>query len=117
MPSCRDHPRRRRILRYIAREIDRHGYPPTIREIGAAVGISSTSLVNYHLLKLEDAGLIERSDAVSRGLSLTPAGYAALGLVSPAADAALGRALRLAAEAGDETAAAVVEALGVEVAA
>ena len=53
-----------------------NGYPPTIREIGEDVGISSTSVVNYHLNKLKDKGLLERSDQVSRGLRL--AGSAAI---------------------------------------
>ena len=45
-------------------------YPPTIREIGMAVGISSTSVVNYNLNVLEKKGLIIRDKIVSRGLKL-----------------------------------------------
>jgi len=45
-------------------------YPPTIREIGKAVNISSTSVVNYNLNILERKGLIERDRDVSRGLKL-----------------------------------------------
>jgi repressor LexA len=47
------------------------GRPPTIREIGRAVGISSTSVVNYNLNILEKAGMITREKQVSRGLRLT----------------------------------------------
>jgi repressor LexA len=76
--------RQKNILKFIERFIDNHGYPPTIREIGEAVGIASTSVVNYNLNKLVDRGLIERAPKVSRGLWLTtdddskelPIGYA-----------------------------------------
>ena len=58
-------------------------YPPTIREIGEAVDISSTSVVNYNLNKLVEAGLIERNKEVSRGIRLseTP-GFSLGGLFS-----------------------------------
>ena len=62
--------RQRNILRYMARYMDREGYPPTIREIGEATEINSTSVVNYNLNKLVDAGYLERSGRVSRGLRL-----------------------------------------------
>lgn len=105
--------RRVAILRAVATHQARHGRPPSLREIGAVVGITSTSVTHYHLRRMAAEGLVERGrHQAARSWSLTPAGYAALGLVSPAADAALGRALRLAAEGGDETAAELVEALG-----
>ncbi|NOX64006.1 MAG: transcriptional repressor LexA [Chloroflexi bacterium] len=63
-------PRQKRILEFIQEYIDEHDYPPTIREIGAAVGISSTSVVNYNLERLEEMKLIERNREVSRGLRL-----------------------------------------------
>lgn len=47
-----------------------NGYPPTIREIGKAVGISSTSVVNYNLDALQRAGYIYRDRTVSRGIRL-----------------------------------------------
>lgn len=62
--------RQQRILDFIRDFIDTHDYPPTIREIGQAVNISSTSVVNYNLNKLVEAGLIERNAEVSRGLRL-----------------------------------------------
>lgn len=62
--------RQKKILRYIERTNTETGYPPTIREIGEAVGIGSTSVVNYNLNKLEQAGYIERERNVSRGLRL-----------------------------------------------
>ncbi|NUQ38973.1 MAG: repressor LexA [Caldilineales bacterium] len=63
-------PRQEEILRFIESYLDENNYPPTIREIGQAVGISSTSVVNYNLEKLEELKLIERNREVSRGLRL-----------------------------------------------
>lgn len=55
----------------IATSIRERGYPPTIREIGAAVGIKSTNGVNDHLDSLERKGMIRRSRIVSRGITIT----------------------------------------------
>jgi repressor LexA len=60
--------RQRAILRFIQTWSDQHGYPPTIREIGSAVKINSTSVVNYNLNKLVKEGFISRSKDVSRGI-------------------------------------------------
>ncbi len=62
--------RQRRILDFIGRFQQQHGYPPTIREIGHAAGISSTSVVDYNLKVLERQGLLKRDREVSRGLGL-----------------------------------------------
>ncbi|MGQ9888123.1 MAG: transcriptional repressor LexA [Aggregatilineales bacterium] len=62
--------RQRSILVYMEQYVSQHGYPPTIREIGLATGINSTSVVNYNLNKLVAAGYLERSDRVSRGIRL-----------------------------------------------
>ncbi len=67
-------PRQERILEFIREYLDEYDYPPTIREMGAAAGISSTSVVNYNLERLEDMGFIARNREVSRGLRLV--GYA-----------------------------------------
>jgi repressor LexA len=64
--------RQKKILNFIETFIAQHGYPPTIREIGEAVGIASTSVVNYNLNKLVEYGLIDRAPKVSRGLWLSP---------------------------------------------
>jgi len=63
--------RQRQILRFIARFQQQHGYPPTVREIGREVGISSTSVVDYNLRVLEGRGYLRRDREVSRGLELT----------------------------------------------
>lgn len=62
--------RQRKILQFIIGFVGENEFPPTIREIGEQVGISSTSVVNYNLAKLEELGLITRRKEVSRGLSL-----------------------------------------------
>ncbi len=63
--------RQKNILAYIQEYVAEFGRPPTIREIGGAVNISSTSVVNYNLTKLKERGLLERDAEVSRGLRLT----------------------------------------------
>ena len=62
--------RQERIVDFIRRFVNEHQFPPTIREIGEAVDISSTSVVNYNLNALEKKGMIERDRNVSRGLRL-----------------------------------------------
>ena len=62
--------RQENILAFIREFAEEHGFPPTIREIGKAVGISSTSLAKYNLERLEEKGKLERSDEISRGLRL-----------------------------------------------
>jgi repressor LexA len=63
--------RQQRILAFLGDYIEDNGYPPSIREIGAAAGISSTSVVSYNLRRLEEHGYISRDREVSRGLKLT----------------------------------------------
>jgi repressor LexA len=62
--------RQKNILKYIEVYVDERGYPPSIREIGDRVGISSTSVVDYNLRVLEREGHIRRDREVSRGLEL-----------------------------------------------
>jgi repressor LexA len=62
--------RQKNILKYIEAYVDERGYPPSIREIGDRVGISSTSVVDYNLRVLERDGYIRRDREVSRGLEL-----------------------------------------------
>lgn len=77
-------PRQERMIHYIKNSIDDESRPPTIREIGGALKISSTSVVNYNLNRLRDKGLLERDRTVSRGLRLTDAAYEMLGLATSA---------------------------------
>ncbi len=66
--------RHQRILDYLNECVREQGYPPSIREIGKATGISSTSVVTYYLKQLTEMGLIERDAKYSRALRLPNAG-------------------------------------------
>ncbi len=69
-------------LRYVHGHIKEHGYPPTLREIGKHMGITSTNGVNDHLRALERKGYIHRTDQLSRGIRLTVKGLGAVGDVA-----------------------------------
>ena len=62
--------RQRQMLDFIGDFSDSQGYPPTIRDIGHKLGISSTSVVSYNLKILEKEGYIKRDETVSRGLKV-----------------------------------------------
>jgi repressor LexA len=68
--------RQQRIYEFITKFMGEKGRPPTIREIGAKVGITSTSVVNYNLNILVREGLIQREKEVSRGLRVVGANAA-----------------------------------------
>jgi repressor LexA len=76
--------RQQEIWSFLVEYVDRHGYPPTVREIGEAVGLASPSTVHAHLANLERAGLLKRDPTKPRALELTgrdkPAEAAALEL-------------------------------------
>lgn len=63
-------PRQRGILTAIRDWVVRHGYAPSTREIGDAVGLSSTSSVSRHLQALEDLGFLRRGRAVTRPMDV-----------------------------------------------
>jgi repressor LexA len=65
--------RQQEIWDFVVAYHDRHGYPPTVREIGAAVGLASPSTVHAHLANLERAGLLKRDPTKPRALELTGA--------------------------------------------
>ncbi len=83
--------RQQSMLKYIWEYMSESGRPPTIREIGSAVKISSTSVVNYNLTKLSEKGFIDRDSDVSRGLRLTDKARA----IYEVAGEALGRLIRI----------------------
>src|SRR6266700_5996690 len=62
--------RQREIWTFVLDYSDRHGYPPTVREIGEAVGLASPSTVHAHLANLERAGLLRRDPTKPRALEL-----------------------------------------------
>lgn len=59
-----------RILEFIKSEIQAKGYPPSVREIGDAVGLKSTSTVHGHLTRLEKKGLIHRDPMKPRAMEV-----------------------------------------------
>jgi repressor LexA len=63
--------RQQEIWDFLVDYVDRHGYPPTVREIGDAVGLASPSTVHAHLANLERAGLLKRDPTKPRALELS----------------------------------------------
>src|SRR5213594_575774 len=62
--------RQQEIWDFLVDYVDRHGYPPTVREVGEKVGLASPSTVHAHLANLERAGLLRRDPAKPRALEL-----------------------------------------------
>ncbi len=62
--------RQREIFDFISRYLSRHGYPPTVREIGKAVGLHSSSTVHAHLSKLEKLGVLKRDPTKPRAMEV-----------------------------------------------
>ena len=62
--------RQQEIWQFLAEYVDAHGYPPTVREIGDAVGLASPSTVHAHLANLERAGLLRRDPTKPRAIEL-----------------------------------------------
>ncbi len=62
--------RQQEIWQFLVEYVDGHGYPPTVREIGDAVGLASPSTVHAHLANLERAGLLRRDPTKPRALEL-----------------------------------------------
>jgi repressor LexA len=86
--------RQREIFDFIGRYLKQHGYPPTVREIGKAVGLHSSSTVHAHLAKLESRGLLKRDPTKPRAIELLverakravrPAGMPLVGTVAAGA--------------------------------
>lgn len=62
--------RQQAILEFIKREVREKGYPPSVREIGEAVGLASSSTVHGHLDRLEKKGLIRRDPTKPRAIEI-----------------------------------------------
>ena len=62
--------RQQEIVDFIKRYSARHGYPPTVRDIGRAVGLASSSTVHQHLANLERGGLLKRDPSKPRAIEL-----------------------------------------------
>ncbi|MCZ0891652.1 transcriptional repressor LexA [Ligilactobacillus saerimneri] len=72
------------VLQYIYDCVEERGYPPTVREIGKVVNLSSTSTVHGHLSKLEKKGLIKRDPTKPRAIEVTAQGREKLGVTTTA---------------------------------
>ena len=62
--------RQREIFDYIGKYAEKTGYPPTVREIGKAVGLHSSSTVHVHLANLEKAGVLRRDPSKPRAIEM-----------------------------------------------
>lgn len=81
--------RQREIFDFIGKYADKTGYPPTVREIGKAVGLHSSSTVHVHLANLEKAGVLRRDPTKPRAIEVLvnkakEAGNAVMDTVTPA---------------------------------
>lgn len=76
--------RQREILLCVHEEVLARGFPPSVREIAARVGLASPSTVKHHLDVLERCGLLQRVPGLPRALELSKAARAELGVDSPA---------------------------------
>ncbi len=63
-------PKQRQIYEFIQAFSAEHGYPPSVREIGAAVGLKSPSTVHFHLKGLEEAGILVKAEGKTRAITL-----------------------------------------------
>src|SRR3712207_6907314 len=81
--------RQREIFEFIKRYSSEHGYPPTVRDIGKAIGLTSSSTVHAHLANLEKLGLVRRDPTKPRALELL--GEAARKVVGPSGLPLVGR--------------------------
>jgi repressor LexA len=75
--------RQQRILDYIKRTVRERGYPPTVREIGEAVGLTSSSSVHAQLANLERRGLVRRDPTKPRAMELRGRGAPSRGVTVP----------------------------------
>ena len=66
-------PKQRQIYEFIQAFSAEHGYPPSVREIGAAVGLKSPSTVHFHLKGLEEAGILVKAEGKTRAITLAGA--------------------------------------------
>ena len=70
--------REKAILKFIEKQIMTQGYPPSVREIGKAIGLSSTATVHAYLEKLEKDGYIKKEDKKGRIYEITKLGLEVL---------------------------------------
>lgn len=69
-------PKQQQIYDYIVSFQAAHGYPPSVREIGEAVGLKSPSTVHFHLKGLEEKGLITKAEGKTRAITVSGGAHA-----------------------------------------
>jgi repressor LexA len=69
--------KQQQIYNFILSYTDQYGYPPSVREIGAAVGLKSPSTVHFHMKGMKEAGVIVKADGKTRAISLPRAARSA----------------------------------------
>jgi SOS-response transcriptional repressor LexA len=93
--------RQAEVLRFIARSISEHGFPPTLREVCLGLGLVSTNGASDHITGLIRKGMVTRAPLISRGIALTAAGRAYLAeCPAPAPESFLTQCRELAPESG-----------------
>lgn len=80
MPKNNQNSKQLEILQYIYDNVEKRGFPPTVREICHAVGLASTSTVHGHIDRLEKNGLLIKDATKPRALEITQEGLKALGI-------------------------------------
>ncbi|MEK4578271.1 helix-turn-helix domain-containing protein [Bacillus sp. FSL R12-0074] len=68
-------PRQAQVLTFMQQKVIENGYPPTVREIGEEIGVSSPSTVHSHLIHLEEKGYIHRDPSKSRAIKILIGGF------------------------------------------
>ncbi|CUS26390.1 LexA repressor [Paucilactobacillus oligofermentans DSM 15707 = LMG 22743] len=68
------------VLNFIHDRVENHGYPPTVREIGEAVNLSSTSTVHGHINRLIKKGYLQKDPSKPRAIEITPEGLSLIGV-------------------------------------
>lgn len=83
--------RQQEILNFIKKEVNDKGYPPSVREIGEAVGLASSSTVHGHLSRLESKGLIRRDPTKPRAIEILDSESGSIPKVSTIAVPVIGK--------------------------
>lgn len=76
-------PRQQAILEFVYTYTQQAGHPPSLREIGDAVGMTSTSVINYNVKQLIRWHFLKQAEGKSRSILLAPAGYHAIDQATP----------------------------------
>ena len=79
--------RHRKIMEFLTKFQETNGYSPSIRQIGDSIDVKSTSLVDYYLNQLQEMGLIDREDRISRSIRVIQPVYQSSSITGVVSDA------------------------------